>query len=229
MWPPSNGSSGHQVDRAEHEVQLGQEEPEGQVEPALDGVAADDRCADDADRRLRVALAAADRVHQRTDLGRDLRQRLAQFDGQVAGERHRARDRGHAGCTACTRRPELGGRDADRADGRRGRCGVGREALGLHDVDDRGDLLSVALDDERGRAAGGADGGDHLVGIVHVGVADLDDDVALLACLRRPPGPSPVQSANLSLLICGCDTGGLADIGRGLRLRFGRPQCSAMP
>src|SRR3984957_12367863 len=62
----------YQVDRAEHEVQLGQEEPERHEIPVLERVAADDRRPNDADRCLRIANVSAHGVHQRPALGRGL-------------------------------------------------------------------------------------------------------------------------------------------------------------
>src|SRR6202008_3048077 len=85
----------YQVDRTQHEVQLGQEEPERDEIAVLERVAADDRRAHDADRCLRIAFTTAEGVHQRADLGGYLRDRLAQFDGEVTGESHGSRYRRH--------------------------------------------------------------------------------------------------------------------------------------
>ena len=65
--PAVEGQQRHQVDDAQDEVQLGQEQPERHPDAVVDGVAADDARADNADRGVERTLSAADRVDQRAD------------------------------------------------------------------------------------------------------------------------------------------------------------------
>ena len=130
------GQQWHQVDGAQHEVELGEEEPERHPQTVVDGVAADDAGADDADRCLRViAPRRRWRAPAPTLLGilaSDL-----PISSEITGEDEGGRDGRHR---VVAGRRELRCDDPDGADidGPTARpAGRGDPALGGGDVDRR--------------------------------------------------------------------------------------------
>src|SRR6185312_12232135 len=114
--------------------------------------------------------------------------------------------------------PDLRGRHADRADRRRA-VTVADEALCRRDVDGDRQPGAVALDDNHGRPAAGADRGGHVIEVVDVLVADLDDYIAGPdSGLRGGARCGPVTLGLGRLRGLRCDASGLTDDGPGVRM-----------
>src|SRR3984885_9979536 len=165
----------HQVDDAQNEVQLRQEQPERHPDAVVHGVSADDARSDDADRGVQGTLPAADRVDQGADLGWNRDQRFAQQHSQIAGEGEGGR---HRGDRVVVGGPGRCADDPHHPDVRRLRAlAVADPALPLGDVDVFGHRLAVALDHDRNGAVQLLHGDRHVGEVGHRGVTDLEHHI----------------------------------------------------